>query len=219
MLRTLIFVCSLAAAAVVSPFSLVAQDPAPGAAGETEVVQQSTLRPGDLIRIQVYREESLDGEFLVDEQGYVVLPLIGEFQVSGVPVRELRTRLLEAYRQHLRNPSIVITPLRRVSVLGDVQRPGLYALDPTVTLVGAVAMAGGATPTGDLRRIRILRDGEVLRQRVEPGSTLAVADVRSGDQIYVDRRSWFERNSTFIVSTTLSLTSIIIALIRLKSDN
>lgn len=216
MLRTLLLVFCIAAAAFVSPASSAAQDTASGAPAEAQIVQQSTLRPGDLIRIQVYREESLDGEFLVDEQGFVVLPLIGEFQVNGVPVRELRDRLLEAYREHLRNPSIVITPLRRVSVLGDVQRPGLYALDPTVTLVGAVAMAGGATPTGDLRRIRILRDGEVLRQRVEPGATLAVADVRSGDQIYVDRRSWFERNSTFIVSTTLSLTSIIIALIRRK---
>jgi protein involved in polysaccharide export with SLBB domain len=181
--------------------------PPPGASVQT------TLRPGDLIRIQVYREETLDGEFLVDEQGYVVLPLIGEFQVTGVPVRELRQRLIAAYQQHLRNPSIIVTPLRRVSVLGDVQRPGLYTVDPTVTLVGAVAMAGGATAAGDLRRIRILRDGEVLRQRVEPGATLNVADVRSGDQIYVDRRSWFERNSTFVVSTTLSLTSIVIALL------
>lgn len=217
MLRNLLYALCFGAAASFVPVGSAAQDAPPTSEAEA-VVAQTTLRPGDLIRVQVYREESLNGEFLVDELGYVVLPLVGEFQVSGVPVRELRNRMIEAYQEHLRNPSIIITPLRRVSVLGDVQRPGLYTVDPTVTLVGAVALAGGATATGDLRRIRILRDGEVLRQRVEAGSTLAVADVRSGDQIYVDRRSWFERNSTFIVSTTLSLTSIVIALLRRRGD-
>jgi polysaccharide export outer membrane protein len=213
MLRTLARAFCLVAAATFSPAGASAQDASP-APGDEAGVAQITLRPGDLIRVQVYREESLNGEFLVDELGYVVLPLVGEFQVSGVPVRELRNRMVEAFQEHLRNPSIIITPLRRVSVLGDVQRPGLYTVDPTVTLVGAVAMAGGATPAGDLRRIRIIRDGTVLMERVEPGNSLALADVRSGDQIFVDRRSWFERNSTFVVSTTLSLTSIIIALLR-----
>jgi polysaccharide biosynthesis/export protein len=173
-----------------------------------------TLRAGDLTRVQIYREDDLNGDFLVDEDGVAVLPLLGPQQVTGIPMRELRTRLTEGYRVHLRNPSINITLLRRVNVLGEVQRPGVYAVDPTVSVADVVSMAGGATPSGDLRRIRIIRGGQVLRERVGAAETLRSAGVWSGDQVIVDRRSWFERNSTFVVSTVLSVTSIIIALVQ-----
>jgi polysaccharide export outer membrane protein len=173
-----------------------------------------TLRSGDVIRVQIYREDDLNGDFLIDEDGIAVLPLLGPQRVTGIPMRDLRTRLADAYREHLRNPSINITPLRRINVLGEVQRPGVYAVDPTVSVADAVSMAGGATAAGDLRRIRIIRGGQVLRERVGAAETLRSAGVWSGDQVIVDRRSWFERNSTFVVSTVLSVTSIIIALVR-----
>lgn len=194
--------CLLLALALL-PAEAAAQDPG----------QAVTLRPGDVIRVHIYREDDLNGEFLVDQDGVVVLPLIGPQQVTGMPMRDLRERLVEAYREHLRTPSINITPLRRINVLGEVQRPGIYAVDATVSVADAVSMAGGATPTGDLRRIRIIRGGQVLRDRVGAAETLGAVDVRSGDHILVDRRSWFERNSTFVVSTVLSVTSIIIALV------
>jgi protein involved in polysaccharide export with SLBB domain len=181
-----------------------------GAAG----VQGLTLAPGDLVRVQIWREPDLGGEFPVDEDGIVVLPLLGARPVIGIPVRELRETLTEAYREHLVNPSITITPLRRIHVLGEVQRPGLYALDPTVTLAGAVAMAGGATAQGKLENIRIVRDGAVLGDHAGLASTLSQADIRSGDQVLVERRGWFERNSTFVVSTILSVTTIAITILR-----
>ena len=174
---------------------------------------QITLYPGDVVRVQVYREQELNGEFLVDENGVVVLPLIGERKVTGIPVGQLRNELVEAYRVHLRNPSITITPLRRINVLGEVQKPGMYPIDPTVSLAGAIATAGGATPTGNLSRIRILRGDRVIRQRIGAAETLNDADIRSGDQIIVDRRSWFDRNSTFLVSAVLSVTSIVTTII------
>lgn len=171
------------------------------------------LYPGDLIRVQVYREQELNGEFLVDEEGRAVLPLIGEQRVAGVPIRELRTQLVEAYRQHLRNPSISITPLRRITVIGEVVRPGLLVVDPTVSLAAAIGMAGGATPDGDMRRVNIVRDGRVFRDQVGMGETLSGADIRSGDQIIVQQRSWFSRNSTFLVSALLTLASVISSIV------
>jgi protein involved in polysaccharide export with SLBB domain len=187
-----------------APAAVIAADPGNG---------ELTLNPGDLIRVQVYREQELNGDFLVDEAGVAVLPLIGERRVVGIPLRRLRQELVEAYQQHLRNPSISITPLRRVNVLGEVQRPGMYPLDPTVSLAGAIATAGGATSTGNLNRIRIVRDGQILRQRVGAAETLNAVDVRSGDQIILERRSWVDRNSTFIVSAILSVTSIATSII------
>ena len=172
-----------------------------------------TLQPGDVIRVQIWREEDLSGEFPIDHQGTVVLPLVGAKTVTGIPMDSLRDLLIEGYRVHLRNPSINVTPLRRVNVLGEVAKPGLYAVDPTITLTGAVALAGGTTSDGDLSRIRIIRDGTVVRERVAAGETLSTVDIRSGDQILVERRSWFERNSTFLVSAVLSVTSIVSSII------
>jgi protein involved in polysaccharide export with SLBB domain len=185
------------------PFSLLeAQTPAP------------TLMPGDALQITVWREADLSGEFIVAEDGTVTLPLLGRRTVAGVSLTDLQSQLLTAYGEQLRNPSVVITPLRRVYVLGEVHRPGLQSVDPTVSLAGVIALAGGANAQGDLRRIRIVRDGEVIAQRMGATQALSTIDVRSGDQIFVERRSWFDRNSTFVVSALLSGASIVIALMR-----
>lgn len=172
------------------------------------------LAPGDVLKIQIWREEDLSGDFLMDESGMITLPMLGPKQVTEIPLPELRQALLTEYRAQLRNPSITITPLRRVYVLGEVQQPGLYAVDPTISLAGAVALAGGASPAGDLRRLRVIRAGEVVIQGVSTESALTSINVLSGDQIFVGRRSWFDRNSTFVVSVLLSLTSIVITMVR-----
>ncbi|MBA2669152.1 MAG: polysaccharide biosynthesis/export family protein, partial [Gemmatimonadetes bacterium] len=161
--------------------------------GNSETV---TLLPGDVVRVAIWREEDLSGEFPVNENGTVIFPLLGEKPVTDIPFPELRTMLMDEYRVHLRNPSITITPLRRVNVLGEVNKPGLYEVDPTISLAGVVALAGGTNPGGDLGRIRIVRSGAVLHERVSAMSSLHSFDVRSGDQIFVDRRGWFDRNST-----------------------
>jgi protein involved in polysaccharide export with SLBB domain len=175
---------------------------------------QTFLRSGDALRVEIWREPDLSGEFIVDESGIVVLPLLGPHEVAQTPVAELRRALLDSYRVHLRNPSINIVPLRRVTVLGEVQRPGMYSVDPTVSLAGVVGLAMGTTTTGDLARITLIRAGSGAREVVSAGQTLDEVDVRSGDQILVGRRSWFDRNSTFLVSALLSVTSIVITLVR-----
>jgi protein involved in polysaccharide export with SLBB domain len=206
------FAMLVGAAAVLSATPLAAQQQQPvQAVADTSSL---TLNPGDLVRIQIWREQDLSGDFPVDESGVVTLPLVGPKRVTGTSISVLRDQLIEAYRVHLRNPSINITPLRRVNVLGEVARPGLYPVDPTVSLAGVVALAGGATAIGDLRKIRIVRGGQVLTDHAGAAQTLDSMDVRSGDQIFVDRRGWFDRNSTFVVSALLSITSIVITLAR-----
>ena len=207
LLRAALVVLALAALAPAPPAR--AQDGASGGMGADSAI---SLQPGDLIRVAIYREPDLSGEFLVDEDGIVTLPLIGEQRVQGVPMRRLRDMLMEAYRVHIRNPSIVITPLRRINVLGEVQRPGMYPVDPTVSLAGAVALAGGTSNQGDLRKIRIVRGGRVYTARVGAGEMLSSLGVRSGDEIYVGRRSWFERNSALLLSLATSFTTTIIVI-------
>jgi polysaccharide export outer membrane protein len=195
--------------------------PSPPAAQQPSAVDTSaiTLEPGDLLRIQVWREPDLMGDFQVDVDGVVILPLIGEKRVTGIPVRRLREVLIEDYRVHLRNPSINITPLRRIHVLGSVREPGMYPVDPTVTLADAVALAGGTAEEGDLRRIHILRRGEIIEERVGAGETLRQVDLRSGDQIYVERRPWLQRNGATLLGMAISATNLVLNVVRISRSS
>ena len=189
------------------------QAPAHGAAQTAADLAALTLRSGDVIRVEIWREGELSGDFHVDAAGRLVVPLLGEFQAAGRPWGDLHRELLEGYGRELRNPSIRITPLRRVHVLGEVNAPGIYAVDPTLSLVGAIAMAGGTLPEGDLKNIRVIRDGATVLDRVPAESALAAVDVRSGDQVFVGRRGWFDRNSVFLATALVSFASIVVTLV------
>lgn len=182
---------------------------APALSRAQTAADQVVLRPGDLLRVVIWREGDLSGDFQVDEAGAVTLPLLGVRRVAGVPMAQVREGLMHEYLQQLRNPSITITPFRRVNILGEVTRPGLYPVDPTVTLVGALAMAGGANPEGDLNRITLTRAGTNVTQRLSATESLDQLDVRSGDQIIVQRRSWGSRNSATMVASVISLLTAI----------
>ena len=171
-----------------------------------------TLLPGDVVRVHIWREEDLSGEFLVDETGVVTLPLLGERRVSGMPMRQLRDQLIADYREQLRNPSITIVPLRRINVLGEVNQPGLYLADPTITLAGAIGLAGGTSPNGSMSRIRVVRNGQVIQNRPGAAVALNTIDVRSGDQIFVGSRSWLSQNAPDVISAALSVTTFIITI-------
>jgi polysaccharide export outer membrane protein len=173
-----------------------------------------TLEPGDVVKVVVWREKDLACDCRVDEAGRLTLPLLGIRVVSGIPWEDLRDTLLTQYGRELRNPSVVVTPLRRVQVLGEVTKPGVYLADPTVSLAGLVAQAGGATPNGDLHRIRVVRAGHTIVESTSVESLLLEAGVHSNDQIFVDRRAWLERNGAFVASALISTASILVALIR-----
>ena len=175
---------------------------APAAAATQEPV---TLHPGDAIRLKVWRMEDMSDEFLIDEAGMATLPLLGPRKVTGIPVPELRRTLYQEYRDYLTTPSIEVTPLRRVYVLGEVKKPGLFSVDPTITLAGAVALAEGPTESGDLNRVRVIRGDQVIHHRASLQATLATVDIRSGDQIFVEQRGWFERNTNFLINLAVSL--------------
>ena len=168
------------------------------------------LEPGDMVRVSFSVERNLNGDFPVDETYRVGLPLLGWTDVEGIPGSALRDSLVGAYGTQLRNQTVQVTPLRRVRVMGDVQNPGLYHLDPTMTLLDAIALAGGPSSSGQLDGVEIIRDGTVV------ASDLGEADlvgsfVRSGDQIMVPSRSWFSRNAGWVIGTVVSASAIIYA--------
>jgi protein involved in polysaccharide export with SLBB domain len=157
------------------------------------------LAPGDAIQLSFWRDPQFNGDYSVDETGMVVLPFLGVRRVTNTPSSELKRQLLDDYAQQLRNQDVRVTLLRRVRILGAVKNPGLYRVEPTMTLGDAVAVAGGPTPEGKLKGIRILRNGQEIRSNLD-GRTRLAEYVRSGDQIMVPERGWFARNGFYIVA-------------------
>jgi polysaccharide export outer membrane protein len=174
--------------------------------------QEISLRPGDAIRVMVPRENDLSGQFDVDATSAVTIPTIGRVEVGGKPWSAVRAALLTALQREVREPGIVLTPLRRVVVLGSVTKPGTFLLEPTVTLSGAIALASGVTPEGDLRRIRLVRGDSVRYVAAPKGREIDDIALQSGDQLFVLQRSWVTRNSALLITTLLSITGLVAVL-------
>ena len=189
----------------------------PPALAETQATQdlgELVLVPGDILRVAIWREPGLSGDFQVDKDGTLVLPLLGKTQVDDRAWNVVKDDLMEEYLGELRNPSIELVPFRYVYILGEVTLPGRYPVHPTNdNLAGAVSLAGGVTSDGDITNMRIVREGVIIIDGIAGEQRLAELGVRSGDQLFVGRRSWLERNSTFIASAVLSLGGIMVAIL------
>lgn len=171
------------------------------------------LRPGDVIKLNVWREPEWSGEFAVNESGVAVLPRLGAIQVTTMSADSLRRFLIDSLGRYLRNPSIEVVPLRRVQVLGAVKTPGLYPVPSTVTIADVLALAGGATPDGRPDRAILRRNGEDLRIKLNGATRLADTPIRTGDQIYVPQKSWVSRNAGLVAAGLTATTSLLIALL------
>lgn len=170
------------------------------------------LRPGDVIRLRVWREPDLSGDFQVDETGVVTFPKIGQFNAAEYTPQSLKQKMLESYAMYLRNPSIEVTMLRRINILGAVQKPGLYPVDATMTIADALAVAGGATPNGDPHHVDLMRNGVKIEEKISGDTNLASTPLRSGDQLFVPERSFVVRNSGLVATAISVSASLIIAL-------
>jgi polysaccharide export outer membrane protein len=175
---------------------------------------QTPLQPGDLIRLKIWREPDLSGDFRVDEAGRASFPKIGPFGVNRVSPDSLKALLVSSYARFLQDPSIEVILLRRVNVLGAVKNPGLYDVDPTMTAADVIAMAGGVTPDGQSKRVELRRPGESETLKLSLQSRLTDVPLRSGDQLRVPQRSWLARNGTVVAAGLTAAALITAAVVR-----
>lgn len=171
------------------------------------------LRPGDLVRLRIWREPDMSGDFAVDESGMVVLPRVGPVRVAGEAPVQLRARLVAAYEAFLQHSSIEVKLLRRVQVLGAVRNPGLYPVDATMTVADALALAGGTTPQGHPQRVELIRGGKRVPVEITAQTPISASSIRSGDQLFVPERSWISRNTGLLAAGITGGVSLIIALL------
>lgn len=206
-----LFVVALSAA-LLAPASTLAQDTSPSPAPHV------VLRPGDAVRITVWRRPELSGEFAVDGSGALAHPLYRALQVTDVPLSVAEGRVKTFLTTYETNPSFAFEPLLRVTVSGEVTRPNLYSLRPETSVAQAVAMAGGPTARARVDKVRLMRDGATtLVDLSRPESGLAQTRVRSGDQIQLDvRRSVFRDYVTPALTLTGAGAAIINVILRAR---
>lgn len=186
-------------------------------AAESAVVNH--LEPGDMIRLRIWGEENLSGEFTVDSEGNVVFPRLGTREVTGKEPAELKRDLVEDYSRLLRTPSVEVTFLRRIAVGGAVQRPAVYHIDPTMTVRDVVLEAGGPTPAGRNDVIELIRDGQVIEANLRQDRPIVESAIRSGDQLYIPERSWISRNISAAVGIGGAVLSFAATMIILAASN
>jgi len=146
------------------------------------------LGTGDKLRLTVYGEPNLSGSFDVNDQGAVTLPLIGAVKVSGSTISEAESDITQRYgKDYLVNPRVNIEVLnyRPFFILGEVGHPASYPYIVGMTVINAIALAGGYTP-------RANRDRIVIKRASDPGAGEQPAaeddPVLPGDVIRVPER-------------------------------
>ena len=144
------------------------------------------LGPGDQIRVITYDETQLSNTFTVGDNGKIAFPLIGSVVASGRTPNQVASEISASLqnRKLVNEPSVSVEVVqyRPISVLGEVNHPGQYPYQPGMTMLDAVALAGGFTyraVTGYASDWRIAGHGSAyaVKGKVGPGSRLDPGDV------------------------------------------
>jgi polysaccharide export outer membrane protein len=182
--------CSVAALAALSQAAYAqASDPV-----------AAPLRVGDRVLIKLWVDTTFSDTVRIDETGNLVLPRLGSLCVRDVSSLALADSVRRAYTQVIRADAVEVVPLRRITVLGEVRKPGTYFVEPRSTVRDAIAAAGGMTDISSDGRVTVLRDSSRLVFKNWQRRADAAVVVRSGDVMWVDRESWMKRNLFSVIS-------------------
>lgn len=160
-------------ASLITFVSLTACDSSPlvGSPGEVRpssyapnAVGGLRLQPGDKLKVTVFGEDKLSGEYEIDPGGSVSLPLAGTVQAAGLTKPELEQLLAKKFSSadYVKNPKVTVevASFRPYFVLGEVEKPGEYPYRSGLDVVSAIAVAGGNTYRASQSRVLIHRSGE-----------------------------------------------------------
>ena len=174
-------------------------------AGPREAYAQYVIGPGDVLRVTVIGNRELDMDITVQADGMVSVPLVGDVRAAGLTTHAFSKQLQAAMAPIVRNPivSVAVKEVRslQIRILGQVKSPGVYNVPGRISVLQALALAGGQTEFGDLAEAYLLRRGEKIATNLErllreadisqevavlPGDTLVIPAVKGlGNFIYV----------------------------------
>ncbi|MGD2217711.1 MAG: polysaccharide biosynthesis/export family protein [Gemmatimonadales bacterium] len=161
----------------------------------------TTIRAGDIVLIEFWGQAEVSGERIVDDNGYIHLPLLRAVQVAGLSAEQIRERLTELYGQYYADPLVVVNVRLGVSVTGEVMSPRRYTVDPALNVLDLFGLAGGLTYEAKKDAIELNRGGRRYILDLDDALLYTQAEklrLQSGDWIYVPRRFWtMQRTFTY----------------------
>ncbi len=150
------------------------------------------LGPGDKVRVTIFNETDLSGDFAIDGQGFVRLPLVGQVAAAGFTTLGLEARIGEVFVNggYLLNPriSVEIVNYRPFYIIGEVAKPGEYPYVNAMSVPNAIALAGGYTDRAVESTIYVRHQGEATERKLRADET---THINPGDVIRVDRSGYW----------------------------
>jgi polysaccharide biosynthesis/export protein len=120
-----------------------------------------TVKPGDVLSVSVWKEPDLQKETLVRPDGSFSFPLVGEVDAKGKTVADLTKTMGQRLAKYISDPVVTVSIQEikgnKVYVIGQVNKPGEFIMNPSVDVMQALSMAGGTTPFASLGDIVVLR--------------------------------------------------------------
>jgi protein involved in polysaccharide export with SLBB domain len=163
------------------------------------------MRPGDAVKIEVWRNTELSGTFPIDADGDITHPLYREIHAAGMTEEQLRSTITSFLQKYSSDPQFTLVPLLRVAVAGEVRSPSILTVPRETTVAEAVGLAGGTNDRGDLQRVKLLRRGQVVIINLKNTMDQVAWDrIHSGDQIVVPRRVDYLRDYIAPVASVLA---------------
>jgi polysaccharide export outer membrane protein len=137
--------------------------PTDAAGQQTQAASRSdyTIGESDVLAINVWRDQELSRVLTVRPDGKITLPLIGEIQASGMTPLALQSKIAELLRDVVKNPEVTVIVQeprsQSFNVIGEVQKPGTYTLGQRLTVLDALALAGGFRDFAKVKQVYVLR--------------------------------------------------------------
>lgn len=125
------------------------------------------IGPEDILFVHVWRENELSSSVQVRPDGRITLPLIGELDASGLTPEALKGKIVEALTEYINKPEVTVSVRSVLSkkyyITGQVNRPGSFPLVVPTTILEALTNAGGFREFANTKKIRIMRQGTILK--------------------------------------------------------
>jgi len=188
-LNALLICCGLVIAAFFTPAAYAGEANQNPASAPINQPSAYKLGAGDSINVTIFGEEALSGSYHLDQDGRMSMPLIGEIDLLGRSLNEARALITQKYQNgYLNNPAITIdvAAFRPFYILGEVNNPGEYEYSANLSVLNAVAVAGGFTYRARRSEAELHVPGvgeDIIKTDIPMGRI-----IRPGDIIFIEER-------------------------------
>ncbi len=179
--------------------ALIAAEPADAQAPTVDASERDVSRsaaldvyrigPEDMLHISVWKNEAMSRTVVVRPDGKISLPLLNDLQAAGRTPLEIRDSLIKRLAEYAPTPevSVIVLEVRsfKVSVIGEVSRPGRYEVKSWTTVLDGLAMAGGFSQFASRPRIVVVRPAGKRMKRIPFNYNTVIADGGEQENFYL----------------------------------